>query len=123
MQKSKEYVVVNFLSQVIYIFLLFQLHYHTLPYPQTKEKQKLPEIKLTTKSIKTCSDLCTEPWSLVISINFLYVRHQNSSKWQLNQYHFMMNLFIVKRAGRALIRHQDDGYNSSLNKLPPFSKH
>ena len=32
----------------------------------------------------------------------------------------MMNLFIVKRAGRALFRHQDDGYDSSLNKLPPF---
>ena len=64
--------------------------------------------------------MCTEPWSLVLSINFLYVRHQNNSKWQLNQYHFMMNLFIVKRAGRALFRHQDDGYDSSLNKLPPF---
>ena len=98
--KAKEYVVVNFLSQVIYIFLLFQLYQQTLPYPQTKEKQKLPEIKrLTTKSIKTCSNLCTEPWSLVLSINFLYVRHQNRSKWQLNQYHFKVNLFIVKRAG------------------------
>ena len=39
------YVVVNFLSQVIFIFLLFQLHQHILPYPKTKEKQKLPEIK------------------------------------------------------------------------------
>ena len=38
-------VVVNFLSQVILIFLLFQLHQDTLPYPKTKEKQKLPEIK------------------------------------------------------------------------------
>ena len=38
-------VVVNFLSQVIFIFLLFQLHKHTLPYSKTKEKQKLPEIK------------------------------------------------------------------------------
>ena len=38
-------VVVNFLSQVIFIFLLFQLHKHALPYPKTKEKQKLPEIK------------------------------------------------------------------------------
>ena len=38
-------VVVNFLSQVIFIFLLFQLHQHILPYPKTKEKQKLPEIK------------------------------------------------------------------------------
>ena len=34
-----------FLSQVIFIFLLFQLHQHILPYPKTKEKQKLPEIK------------------------------------------------------------------------------
>ena len=38
-------VVVNFLSQVIFIFLLFQLHLHTLPYPKTKEKQKLPDMK------------------------------------------------------------------------------
>ena len=43
------YVVVNFLSQVI--FLLFQLHKHTSSYPKTKEKQKLPitcDKKLTT---------------------------------------------------------------------------
>ena len=39
-----ENVVVNFLSQVIFIFPLLQLHYHALPYPKTKEKQKLPEI-------------------------------------------------------------------------------
>ena len=39
------HVAVNFLSQVIFIFLLFQLHQHILPYPKTKEKQKLPEIK------------------------------------------------------------------------------
>ena len=37
------HVVVNFLSQVIFIFLLFQLHEHTFPYPKTKEK--LPERK------------------------------------------------------------------------------
>ena len=42
---SEKSVVVNFLSQVILIFLLFQLHQHILPYPKTKEKQKLPEIK------------------------------------------------------------------------------
>ena len=36
-------VVVNFLYRVI--FILFQLHWHTLPYPKTKEKQKIPEIK------------------------------------------------------------------------------
>ena len=34
------YVVVNFLSSVIFIFPLFQLHLHTLPYPKTKEEQK-----------------------------------------------------------------------------------
>ena len=39
------HVVVNFLSQVIFIVPLFQLHKHTLPYPKTKQKQKLPEIK------------------------------------------------------------------------------
>ena len=39
------YIVVNFLSQVIFLFLLFQLHLHTLPYPKTKEKQKLPKVK------------------------------------------------------------------------------
>ena len=41
------YVVVIsfFLSRVIYIFPLFQRHYHMLPYPKAKEKQKLPEIK------------------------------------------------------------------------------
>ena len=38
------FVVVNFLSQVIFIFPLFQLRKHTLPYPKRKEKQKLPEI-------------------------------------------------------------------------------
>ena len=38
-------VAVNFLSQVIFIFLLFWLHLLTLPYPKTKEKQKLPEMK------------------------------------------------------------------------------
>ena len=32
----------------------------------------------------------------------------------------IMNLLIVKRAGRDLIRHKDDGYDSSLNKLPSF---
>ena len=47
-QKSVS-VVINFLSQVIYIFLLFQLHLHTLPYPKTKEKQKVTgDEKLTT---------------------------------------------------------------------------
>ena len=48
------YVVVNiFLSQLIFIFLLFQLHYHTLPYAntkQTKKKQKLVEIRKLTRT-------------------------------------------------------------------------
>ena len=39
------YAVVNFLSQVIFIFLMFQIHLNTLPYPKTKEKQKLSEVK------------------------------------------------------------------------------
>ena len=39
------YVVVNFLSQIIFIFPLFQLHLHTLPCPKTEEEQQLPEIK------------------------------------------------------------------------------
>ena len=39
-------VVVNFLSQVISVFLLLQLDQHTLSYPKTKEKQKLPEVKI-----------------------------------------------------------------------------
>ena len=45
------YVVVNFLSQVVFLFLLFQLHKHTSPYPKTKEKKILPitcDKKLTT---------------------------------------------------------------------------
>ena len=37
-----------FLSQVIFIFLLFQLHQYTFLYPKTKEKQKLPGIKKLT---------------------------------------------------------------------------
>ena len=36
LQSVSVYVVVNFLPEVIFIFLLFQLHYHTLPYPKTK---------------------------------------------------------------------------------------
>ena len=48
---SNVYVVAIFLSQVTFIFPLFQLHEQTLPYPKTKEKQKLPDIKLTTTCI------------------------------------------------------------------------
>ena len=44
-------IVVNFLSQVIFIFHLFQPHQHRLPYPKTKEKQKLPEIKKLTTAV------------------------------------------------------------------------
>ena len=31
-------VAVNSLFQLIFIFPLFQIHYHTLPYPKTIEK-------------------------------------------------------------------------------------
>ena len=41
----KTYMVKFFFIQVIFLFVLFELHKHTLPYPETKEKQKLPEIK------------------------------------------------------------------------------
>ena len=45
-KNSNVRVVVYFLSQVIFIFLLFQLHIkHTLPYPKRKGKQNLPDIK------------------------------------------------------------------------------
>ena len=43
---SNVYVVAISLSQVTFIFPLFQLHYQTLPYPKAKEKQKLPDIKI-----------------------------------------------------------------------------
>ena len=31
-------VAVNFFLQLIFILPLFQTHYHTLPYPKTKEE-------------------------------------------------------------------------------------
>ena len=67
-----------FISGDLYFsFVSASLAYITIP--TNKEKQKLPDIKkLTTTSIKTCSNLWIEP----------YVRHQNGSKWQLNQNHF-----------------------------------
>ena len=37
--------VVNFLSQVIFYFYFISTSLATLPYPKTKEKQKLPEVK------------------------------------------------------------------------------
>ena len=45
--RNNIFVVVNFLSQVMFLFLLFQLHWHTgtLPYLKMKEKQKLLEMK------------------------------------------------------------------------------
>ena len=43
--KNFIYVVVNFFIADNFYFPLFQLHWHTLPYPKTKEKQKLPETK------------------------------------------------------------------------------
>ena len=45
-------VAVIFLSQVTFVFLLFQLHYHTLPYQKTKEKQIITrDKKLTTTHV------------------------------------------------------------------------
>ena len=45
-KNSNVCVVVNFSSQVIFIFLLFQLHIkHTLSYPKRKGKQNLPDRK------------------------------------------------------------------------------
>ena len=47
-------VVGNFLSQVIFIFPLFQFHQRTLPYPKTKEnKDYLRDKKLTTTYMYT----------------------------------------------------------------------
>ena len=39
------YLLVNFLSRVIFMLLLFKLHQHILSYSKIKEKQKLTEIK------------------------------------------------------------------------------
>ena len=36
---SNVYVVVQFYPWFKFSFLLFQTHYHTLPYPKTKEKK------------------------------------------------------------------------------------
>ena len=46
-RRNNIFVVVNFLSQVTFLFLLFQLHWHTstLPYLKMKEKRKLLEMK------------------------------------------------------------------------------
>ena len=46
-RRNNIFVVVNFLSQVMFLFLLFQLHWRTgtLPYLKMKEKQKLLEMK------------------------------------------------------------------------------
>ena len=62
-QKSNVSVVVNFLSQVIFIFLLFQLHLHTMPYPKAKKKTKISwEEKLTATYPPT--------WSLCLLLLF-----------------------------------------------------
>ena len=42
---TNAYVVVNFLSQVIFVFLLFLVMLMSANEVGTKEKQKLPEIK------------------------------------------------------------------------------
>ena len=47
-QKSNVSVVVNFLSQVIFIFLFFQLHLHTYHTPKQKNKKITGDEKLTT---------------------------------------------------------------------------
>ena len=49
------YVVVNFLSQVIFVFLLFLVMVMYANEVETKEKQKLPEIKYLLQHISTCS--------------------------------------------------------------------
>ena len=61
------YVVVNFLSKVIFIFLLFQLHKHTLYI--TKEKQKLLitwDKKLTTTYMPNVECMKKEYESILI---------------------------------------------------------
>ena len=50
------YVVVNFSSQVTFIFPLFQLHQYTLPYPKTKQKVT-GDKKLTMKHNIHSTDL------------------------------------------------------------------
>ena len=47
------YVVVQFYPWFKFYFLLFQTHYHTLPYPKTKEKKFNPRIKLNHNIYKT----------------------------------------------------------------------
>ena len=42
---TNAYVVVNFLSQVIFVFLLLLVMLMSANEVETKEKQKLPEIK------------------------------------------------------------------------------
>ena len=43
---GNDYVVLQFYPWFKFSFLLFQTHYHTLPYPKTKEKKIKPRIKL-----------------------------------------------------------------------------
>ena len=58
------YVVVNFLSQVIYIFLLFLGMAMYANEVETKEKEILPEIKINyvlTYRLHKCMDKTEEP--------------------------------------------------------------
>ena len=57
------YVVVNCLSQVIFVFLLFLGMVMYANEVETKEKQKLPEIKNTyvTYRLHKCMDKAEEP--------------------------------------------------------------
>ena len=43
--ENENYVAGNFLFQLSFLFSSLQIHYHTLLYPKTKEKEKLTEIK------------------------------------------------------------------------------
>lgn len=50
-------VVVQFYPWFKFYFLLFQIHYHTLPYPKTKENKKFkPGIKLNHNIYTKISD-------------------------------------------------------------------
>ena len=71
-------VVIHFSSQYIFIFPLFQIHWHTLPYPKTVKKLKLPDLKKTT----TYTSLRRTPGSdsgiIIVSLkNFAFWHNQN----------------------------------------------
>ena len=49
------YVVVQFYPWFIFYFSLFQTHYHTLPYPKTKENKNLTKDKIEPQHIHVLS--------------------------------------------------------------------